>query len=179
MLTIGRARIELCLGDITQQDTEAIGNAANAKLAGGGGVDGATHSAGGPSLMAQLKARYPEGCPTGQAVITGGGRLKATFVIHAVGPVYAGKPHDATLLASAYRSSLEICSRHGITSVAFPSISTGAYGYPVQEAAPIRGGARTRVQASPCRPIENPPSRETSSSAWSSGASLSERVIAA
>ncbi len=135
--TIGKARLELVQGDITLQDTEAVGNAANSRLAGGGGVDGAIHRAGGPSIMSELKANGPRGCPTGQAVMTGGGRLKARHVIHAVGPVYSGKPTDAERLASAYRSSLELCTRHQIASIAFPSISTGVYGYPVEEAAPI------------------------------------------
>lgn len=130
-------RIELVQGDITRQDTEAIANATNSKLAGGGGVDGAIHRGGGPEIMAELKARYPQGCPTGQAVITGGGRLKARHVLHAVGPVYSGKPKDAELLASVYRSCLILCSQHGIRTVAFPSISTGVYRYPLEEAAPI------------------------------------------
>ncbi|MBI3319683.1 MAG: O-acetyl-ADP-ribose deacetylase [Candidatus Omnitrophica bacterium] len=136
-LAIGRARLELMQGDVTQQDTEAIGNAANSRLAGGGGVDGAIHRAAGLQLMEELCAKYPEGCPTGRAVLTGGGRLKARFVIHAVGPIYRGRPADADLLAGAYRSSLELCSAHHIRSVAFPSISTGVYGYPVHAAAPI------------------------------------------
>src|SRR3989338_3911419 len=136
-VTIGTSKIELAQGDITQQDTEAIGTAASARRAGGGGVDGAIHRAGGPSLMEELRAKYPQGCPTGQAVITGGGRLKARYVLHAVGPVYSGKPNDAELLASAYRSSLALCSQHGIRTVAFPSISTGVYRYPLEEAAPI------------------------------------------
>lgn len=135
--TIGQARIELVQGDITQQETEAIGNAANSHLAGGGGVDGAIHRAGGPAIMAELHTKYPDGCPIGQAVITGGGRLTAKHVLHAVGPVYAGKPADAELLASAYRASLALCSRHGIRTVAFPSISTGVYRYPIEDAAPI------------------------------------------
>jgi O-acetyl-ADP-ribose deacetylase (regulator of RNase III) len=87
--------------------------------------------------MAELKAKYPHGCPTGQAVITGGGRLKAKYVLHAVGSVYSGKPRDAALLASAYESCLALCSQHGISTVAFPSISTGVYGYPIDEAAPV------------------------------------------
>ena len=130
-------RIELAQGDITQQNTEAIGNAANSKLAGGGGVDRAIHRAGGSSIMEDLRTKYPQGCPTGQAVITAGGRLKARYVLHAVGPVYSGKPKDAELLASAYHSCLVLCSQHGIATVAFPSISTGVYRYPVEEAAPI------------------------------------------
>lgn len=136
-VTIGTSKIELVQGDITQQEFEAIGNAANSKLTGGGGVDGAIHRAGGPELMAELKTKYPQGCPTGQAVLTGGGRLKARYVLHAVGPVYSGKPKDAELLASAYQASLALCSQHGIKTVALPSLSTGAYRYPVDEAAPV------------------------------------------
>jgi O-acetyl-ADP-ribose deacetylase (regulator of RNase III) len=132
--TIVRSTLEITQGDITLQDTEAIGNAANSALAGGGGVDGAIHRAGGPSLMAELKAKY-KGCPTGSAVITRGGNLRAKYVIHAVGPRYSGSAKDAELLAGAYRKSLELCSQHNISSIAFPSISTGIYGYPVQEAA--------------------------------------------
>ncbi|MGB9629860.1 MAG: O-acetyl-ADP-ribose deacetylase [Thermodesulfobacteriota bacterium] len=128
--------LEVVQGDITQQDTEAIGNAANSRLAGGGGVDGAIHRAGGPAIMAELRAKY-KGCPTGSAVITGGGNLKAKYVIHAVGPIYSGSPKDAELLSSAYRKSLELCSQHKISSIAFPSISTGVYGYPVEEASRI------------------------------------------
>jgi O-acetyl-ADP-ribose deacetylase (regulator of RNase III) len=135
-INVGKSTLEVLQGDITLQDTEAIGNAANSALAGGGGVDGAIHRAGGPSLMAELKAKY-KGCPTGSAVITGGGNLKAKYVIHAVGPRYSGSPKDAGLLTGAYRESLELCSRHNISSVAFPSISTGVYGYPVEEASRI------------------------------------------
>jgi O-acetyl-ADP-ribose deacetylase (regulator of RNase III) len=131
--TIVRSTLEITQGDITLQDTAAIGNAANSALAGGGGVDGAIHRAGGPSIMAELKARY-KGCPTGSAVITPGGNLKAKYVIHAVGPRYSGSTKDAELLAGAYRKSLELCSQHDIPSIAFPSISTGIYGYPVEEA---------------------------------------------
>jgi O-acetyl-ADP-ribose deacetylase (regulator of RNase III) len=135
-INIGKSTLEVVQGDITLQDTEAIGNAANSALAGGGGVDGAIHRAGGPSLMAELKAKH-KGCPTGSAVITGGGNLKAKYVIHAVGPRYSGSPKDAGLLAGAYRKSLELCSEHNIPSIAFPSISTGVYGYPVEEASRI------------------------------------------
>jgi len=135
-INVGKSTLEVVQGDITLQDTEAIGNAANSALAGGGGVDGAIHRAGGPSLMAELKAKY-KGCPTGSAVITGGGNLKAKYVIHAVGPRYSGSPKDAELLAGAYRKSLELCSEHNISSIAFPSISTGVYGYPVEEASRI------------------------------------------
>jgi O-acetyl-ADP-ribose deacetylase (regulator of RNase III) len=134
--TIGRSTLEITQGDITLQDTEAIGNAANSALAGGGGVDGAIHRAGGPTLMTELNAKY-RGCPTGSAVITRGGNLKAKYVIHAVGPRYMGSARDAELLASAYRKSLELCSQHNVSSIAFPSISTGIYGYPVEEASRI------------------------------------------
>lgn len=133
---INKSDLEVVQGDITQQDIEAIGNAANSALAGGGGVDGAIHRAGGPTLMAELKDKY-KGCPTGSAVITGGGNLKAKYVIHAVGPRYSGSPKDADLLSGAYRKSLELCTQHKISSVAFPSISTGIYGYPVEEASRV------------------------------------------
>jgi len=135
-VTIHKSNLEVAQGDITLQDTEAIGNAANSALAGGGGVDGAIHRAGGPALMAELKAKY-KGCPTGSAVMTGGGKLKAKYVIHAVGPRYSGSLKDAELLSGAYRKSLELCTQHKISSVAFPSISTGIYGYPVEEASRV------------------------------------------
>jgi O-acetyl-ADP-ribose deacetylase (regulator of RNase III) len=134
--TIHQSTLEIVQGDITLQDTEAIGNAANSALAGGGGVDGAIHRSGGPTLMSELRAKY-KGCPTGSAVITSGGNLKAKYVIHAVGPRYSGSPKDAELLSSAYRKSLELCTQNKISSIAFPSISTGIYGYPVEEASRI------------------------------------------
>ena len=133
---VHQSTLEIVQGDITKQDTEAIGNAANSALVGGGGVDGAIHRAGGPTLMPELRAKY-KGCPTGSAVITGGGNLKAKYVIHAVGPRYSGSPKDRELLSSAYRKSLELCTLNKISSVAFPSISTGIYGYPVEEASQI------------------------------------------
>ena len=136
-VTINQGCLELVKGDITNEALEAIANAANSKLAGGGGVDGAIHRAAGPSVMAELREKYPDGCPTGQAVITGAGRLAAKHIIHAVGPVYFGKHTDAQLLASAYDRSLRLCREHGIHSVAFPSLSTGAYGYPLSQAAAI------------------------------------------
>ncbi len=135
-MKVNESTLEIVQGDITQQDTEAIGNAANSALAGGGGVDGAIHRAGGPSLMAELKSKY-KGCPTGSAVITGGGKLTAKYVIHAVGPRYSGSPKDPELLAGAYRKSLELCTQNKIESIAFPSISTGISGYPVEEASRI------------------------------------------
>jgi len=134
--TIHQSTLEVVQGDITHQDTDAIGNAANSALAGGGGVDGAIHRAGGPSVMSELRAKY-KGCPTGSAVITSGGNLKAKYVIHAVGPRYSGSPKDPELLSSAYRKSLELCTQNKISSIAFPSISTGIYGYPVEEASRI------------------------------------------
>ena len=135
-VNVQKSILEIVQGDITQQDTEAIGNAANSALAGVGGVDGAIHRAGGPSMMSELRARY-KGCPTGSAVITSGGNLKAKYVINAVGPRYSGSPKDPDLLSGAYRRSLELCTQNKISSVAFPSISTGIYGYPVEEASRI------------------------------------------
>ena len=136
---IGESRLELVQGDITLQDTDAIVNAANSSLLGGGGVDGAIHRAGGSQILAEC--REIGGCPTGQARITTGGRLRARFVIHAVGPVYRrGDAQVAELLASAYRSSLALASRYNLRSVAFPAISAGAYGYPMDQAAAIALG---------------------------------------
>lgn len=133
---IGSSVLELIQGDITQQDTEAIVNAANRTLLGGGGVDGAIHWAAGPELLAEC--RTLGGCDTGDAVITQGYKLKAQYVIHTVGPVYQGpNPSTERLLESAYRKSLEVALAKGIRSVAFPAISTGAYGYPLGEAASV------------------------------------------
>lgn len=135
-INIGSCKLDLVQGDITQQSTDAIVNAANSRLAGGGGVDGAIHRGGGPSIMAETREKYPQGCPTGEAVVTGAGTLPARYVIHTVGPVWnGGKQGEPDLLASAYRRSLEVAVDNGCASVAFPSLSTGAYGYPVDLAA--------------------------------------------
>jgi O-acetyl-ADP-ribose deacetylase (regulator of RNase III) len=132
----GGAVLELVQGDITQQATDAIVNAANSGLAGGGGVDGAIHRAGGPKIMEEC--RKIGGCPTGEARITTGGNLETRYVIHAVGPVYRdGVSGEDRLLASAYRSSLRLAAENGLRSVAFPSLSTGAYHYPLRDAADV------------------------------------------
>ena len=133
---IGQTVLELTQGDLTKQDVDAIVNAANSSLLGGGGVDGAIHRAAGPDLL--VETRTLNGCQTGDAKITRGYKLKARHVIHAVGPVYrAGDPSVARLLESAYRRSLEVAAENDLRTVAFPSISTGTYGYPIEEAAPI------------------------------------------
>jgi len=136
--TINTRTLELVLGDIAAQETDAIVNAANSRLAGGGGVDGAIHRAGGPAIMDETRRRYPDGCPTGSAVISGGGRLRAKHVIHAVGPVWSGGGRgEAELLASAYRTALHLAAEHGCRSVALPALSTGAYRYPLELAAGV------------------------------------------
>jgi O-acetyl-ADP-ribose deacetylase len=133
---IGDATIELVRGDIVREDVDAIVNAANTTLLGGGGVDGAIHRAGGPAILAEC--RTLGGCETGGAKMTGGGRLPARHVIHAVGPVYRdGRHGEPAMLASAYRRSLELAADAGLRSIAFPSISTGAYRFPVRDAARI------------------------------------------
>jgi len=143
-------RIVVLVGDITQQRVSAIVNSTNSTLLGGGGVDGAIHRAAGPSLLEECKVIVAQQgrCPTGGAVITGAGRLKARFVIHAVGPRYGREPaKEAELLASAHRECLRLAAENGCTSIAFPAISTGAYGYPLEEAAPVALGAVKSVLA--------------------------------
>lgn len=135
-IKVGNSVMELVEGDITQQDTEAIVNAANTSLLGGGGVDGAIHRAGGPKILEEC--RQLGGCPTGEARLTTGGNLQARYVIHTVGPVYRDGMHrEPELLASCYRESLKLATAKGLKSVAFPSISTGAYGYPLADAARV------------------------------------------
>ncbi|MBN2296509.1 MAG: O-acetyl-ADP-ribose deacetylase [Pirellulales bacterium] len=137
-LHIGDKTIELVEGDVTRQEVDAIVNAANSRLAGGGGVDGAIHRAGGPTIMLETDAKYPGGCPTGTAVITGAGNLPSKYVIHTVGPVWSGGGRgESELLEAAYRNSLELAAENDCRSVAFPSLSTGAYRYPMDQAARI------------------------------------------
>jgi len=139
-LTVNKAKISIMQGDITRQATDAIVNAANSSLMGGGGVDGAIHRAGGPAILEECKeivARQGR-LPTGKAVMTTGGNLPAKYVIHTVGPIWhGGDKGEAELLESAYRESLQLATENNLTSVSFPSISTGAYGYPVEQAAGV------------------------------------------
>lgn len=137
---MGNSLLSLVLGDITEQDTEAIVNAANSSLLGGGGVDGAIHRSGGPRILEECKTIRARqgGCPTGEAVITTGGNLKARFVIHTVGPVWSGGGSDEPrLLRNAYLNSLRLATRYDIRTIAFPSLSTGTFGFPINRASRI------------------------------------------
>lgn len=139
---IGKTKIRIVQGDITEQNTDAIVNAANSSLMGGGGVDGAIHRKGGPKILEECKrireTTWPDGLPTGRAVITTGGNLKARYVIHTVGPVWHGGKHgESELLAEAYKNSLKLAVSKGLKTIAFPSISTGAYCYPMEKASKI------------------------------------------
>ena len=139
-VTLNQARLSIIQGDITKQATDAIVNAANPRLMGGGGVDGAIHRGGGPVILEECKQIVAKQgrLPTGKAVITTGGNLRAKHVIHTVGPIWqGGGRNEAALLESAYRESLKLAAEHNLTSISFPSISTGAYGYPVAEASKV------------------------------------------
>jgi O-acetyl-ADP-ribose deacetylase len=144
--TFVAGRVLIKVGDITKEDVDVVVNAANGTLMGGGGVDGAIHRAGGPSILEACKeirrTQYPDGLPTGQAVITTAGKMTARHVIHTVGPVYGrGGSDKAELLAACYRNSLVLAAENGLRSIAFPAISTGVYGYPLDEAATVSSRA--------------------------------------
>jgi O-acetyl-ADP-ribose deacetylase (regulator of RNase III) len=139
-------RVAVAVGDITRQEVDALVNAANSMLLGGGGVDGAIHDAGGPLILEECReirrTRYPEGLPTGEAVITTAGNLSARHVIHTVGPIYGRhQGREADLLAACYLNSLQLATKHSLASIAFPAISTGVFGYPGSEAAAVSSQA--------------------------------------
>lgn len=138
-LTVGGTRIEIVEGDITREDTDAIVNAANSSLMGGGGVDGAIHRAGGPAIVEECReiVKRQGRLPAGKAVITTAGKMKAKHVIHTVGPVYSGAPEDPVTLASCFTESLRVADENELESVSFPAISCGVYGYPMDEAARV------------------------------------------
>ncbi|UCG36647.1 MAG: O-acetyl-ADP-ribose deacetylase [Candidatus Bathyarchaeota archaeon] len=139
---IGKAKVQLVRGDITDQESDVIVNAANPSLMGGGGVDGAIHRRGGPEILEECKkiraAEWPGGLPTGKAVVTSGGNLKARYVIHTVGPIWrGGRSRESDLLANAFQNSLRLAVSKSLRKISFPSISTGAYGYPIEKASRI------------------------------------------
>jgi len=143
-------RLVVKVGDLTLEDADAIVNAANASLLGGGGVDGAIHRAGGPAILAECReirrTRFPGAVPVGEAVITTGGKLPARHVIHTIGPVYGHHAGDeARLLASCYENSAALAAERGLATLAYPAISTGAFGYPREEAAPVVGRTLARA----------------------------------
>ncbi len=145
-------RVVIVIGDLTEQRVDAIVNAANSTLLGGGGVDGAIHRAGGPAIIAACReirrTHYPQGLPTGEAVITTAGELPARHVIHTVGPIYGQqRGQEAELLAACYRNSLSLAVQNNLKSIAFPAISTGVYGYPLDEAAQVSSTAITKFLA--------------------------------
>jgi len=157
--TWGKTKIRLVQGDITDQDADAVVNAANSSLMGGGGVDGAIHRRGGPAILEECKRirqeDWPNGLPAGKAVITTGGSLKARHVIHTVGPVWSGgRSGEAEALGECYSNSLRIATQEGLRSVAFPSISTGAYGYPIREASRVALKAVRSYVESEGAPVE-------------------------
>ena len=138
LVRIGKCRVQLVLGDITQQQVDVIVNAANPEMTGGSGVDGAIHQAGGPDIMQDTDARHPDGCPVGEAVESVAGLLPARHVIHTVGPVWrGGRDGEPAALASCYRKTLQLAVKLECKSVAFPAISTGVYGYPLDLAANV------------------------------------------
>jgi O-acetyl-ADP-ribose deacetylase (regulator of RNase III) len=161
VIQLGLCQLQLLKGDITKIAVDAIVNAANSSLAGGGGVDGAIHRAGGPEIMRELNEvadRIGGSCETGQAVATGAGQLPAKYVFHAVGPRYRdGKHEEAELLKSCYVTCLRLAAEHDVRTISFPSISTGIYGYPIEEAAAIAVGAVMdwlRDHAGPVRTVK-------------------------
>jgi O-acetyl-ADP-ribose deacetylase (regulator of RNase III) len=152
-IILKRAKICLIQGDITLEDTDAIVNAANTSLRGGGGVDGAIHKAGGPAILEECIAKYPRGCETGEARITSGGLLKARWVIHTPGPIWrGGDQNEPELLTNSYRNSFHLAEVVGAKSISFPSISTGIYGFPIIIAAPI--AIKTIISCLPSNSID-------------------------
>ena len=151
-------RVHVLVGDITSQQVDAIVNAANHTLLGGGGVDGAIHRRGGSRILEECRklreSRFPQGLPAGQAVITSAGNLPAKYVVHTVGPIVRGGAPDSALLAACYRNSLALASEHHLRSIAFPAISTGAYGYPREQAAPVVSSAIESFLAESSVPYE-------------------------